>query len=151
MCACVRSRARVFARVRWFCPASCFLMQHRTLSPGLLGDLVMGFFFFPFLSSQETRTNCCAVAIGVGEVCFPSTFIPGTSPSTVTVETRATLTLFPSMPPSFNDLTSLSFFTLPHSTYLPTLRQPMNWWEHGVTSLKRSCIKTEMRKSRFAG
>lgn len=107
--------------------------------------------FFSFLSSQETRTNCCAVAIGVGEVCFPSTFIRGTSPSTVTVETRATLTLFPSMSPSFNDLTSLSFFTPPHSTYLPTLQQPMNCRERGVTSLKRSCIKAEMRKSRFAG
>lgn len=146
---CARACACVLARARWFCPASCFLMQHRTLSPGLLGDLVM--FFFPFLSSQETRTNCCAVAIGVGEVCFPSTFIPGTSPSTVTVETRATLTLFPSMSPSFNDLTLLSFFTRPHSAYLPTLQQPMNCGEHGVTSLKRICIKAEIRKRRFAG
>lgn len=130
------------------CPASCFLMQHRTLSPGLLGDLVM-FFSLPVLTGNENQLLCCCHRSG--EVCFPSTFIRGTSPSTVTVETRATPTLFPSMSPSFNDLTSLSFFISPSSTYLPTLQQPMKCWEHGVTSLKRSCIKAEMRKSRFAG
>lgn len=132
----------------------CLLLSDATsnfVSWATRGPCYVFFFFLSFLSSQETRTNCCAVAIGVGEVCFPSTFIPGTSPSTVTVETRATLTLFLSMSPSFNDLTLLSFFTPPHSTYLPTLWQPMNCWEHGVTSVKRNGIKAEMRRSRFAG
>ena len=77
--ACVQAcagRLCVFASACSFCPASCFLMQHRTVSPGLLGDLVMFFFFF--LSSQETRTNCCAVAIGVGRFVFPplSSLVP---------------------------------------------------------------------------
>ena len=67
VCACAR-QVCMFASACSFCPASCFLMQHRTVSPGLLGDLVMFFFFF--LSSQETRTNCCAVAIGAGRFVF---------------------------------------------------------------------------------
>lgn len=77
------------------------------------------FFFLPVLAGNENQLLCCCHRSG--EVCFPSTFIPGTSPSTVTVETRATPTLFPSMSPSFNDLSLLSFFNPLHSAYLPTL------------------------------
>lgn len=117
VCACA-SWVCMFASACSFCPASCFLMQHRTVSPGLLGDLVM-FFFLPVLAGNENQLLCCCHRSG--EVCFPSTFIPGTSPSTVTVETRATPTLFPSMSPYFNDLSLLSFFNPLHSAYLPTL------------------------------
>lgn len=117
VCVCA-SWACTFANACSFCPASCFLMQQRTVSPGLLGDLVM-FFFLPVLAGNENQLLCCCHRSG--EVCFPFTFIHGTSPSTVTVETRATPTLFPSMSPSFNDLSSLSFFNPLHSTYLPTL------------------------------
>lgn len=77
-----------------FCPASCFLMQHRTASPGLLGDLVMDF-FLPVLAGNENQLLCCCHRSG--EVCFLSASTTGTSPSTVTLETRATPTLFPSM------------------------------------------------------
>lgn len=133
----------MFASACSFCPASCFLMQHRTVSPGLLGDLVMFFFFLPVLAGNENQLLCCCHRSG--EVCFLSTFIPGTSPSTVTVETRATPTLFPSMSPSFNDLALLSFFLI---RYLPTLEQPMEYLENCVTSLKRMCIKAEMKNCR---
>lgn len=136
----------MFASACSFCPASCFLMQHRTVSPGLLGDLVMFFFFLPVLAGNENQLLCCCHRSG--EVCFPSTFIPGTSPSTVTVETRATPTLFPSMSPSFNDLSLLSFFNPLHSAYLPTLKQPMKYLENCVTSLKGNCIKAEMKNCR---
>lgn len=72
-------------------------------------------FFLPVLAGNENQLLCCCHLSG--EVCFLSTFITGTSPSTVTVETRATLTLFPSMSPSLNDLSLLSFFNPLHSTY----------------------------------
>lgn len=106
------------------------------------------FFFLPVLAGNENQLLCCCHRSG--EVCFPSTFIRGTSPSTVTVETRATPTLFPSMSPSFNDLSFLSFFFyLLHSAYLPTLLQPMKYLENYLTSLKRNHIKGEMRNSRL--
>ncbi len=106
----------------------------------------MFFFFLPVLAGNENQLLCCCHRSG--EVCFPSTFIPGTSPSTVTVETRATPTLFPSMSPSFNDLSLLSFFNPLHSAYLPTLKQPMKYLENCVTSLKGNCIKAEMKNCR---
>lgn len=91
-----------------------FLMQHRTLSPGLRGDLIISLslslslllarFSCPRREKENQLRRCCHRS---GEVCFPSTFICGTSPSTVTVETRATPTLFPSTSSSFNDLSYL--------------------------------------------
>lgn len=137
----------VYARARPLCSASCFLMQHRTASPGLLGDLVM--FFFPsFLSSQETRTNCRAVAIGAGRFVFSPTFIPGTSPSTVTVETRATPTLFPSV--SLPSMIYCCFLFLIYHT-APAYQHfsgQSSISKNSGTSLKRICLKATMKKCR---
>ena len=120
VCACA-SRVCVFCERVFILP--CLLLSDATpncVSWATRGPCYVFFFFFlPVLAGNENQLLCCCHRSG--EVCFPSTFIPGTSPSTVTVETRATPTLFPSMSPSFNDLSLLSFFNPPHSAYLPTL------------------------------
>lgn len=90
---CVCARARPRARAGFALPLAFWCNIELPLSWATRGPCYV---FFFFLSSQETRTNCCAVAIGAGRFVFSPTFIPGTSPSTVTVETRATPTLFPS-------------------------------------------------------
>lgn len=109
---CVRvqvERACLRARVHLFCPASCFSdATSNCVSWATRGPCYV--FFLPVLAGNANQLLCCCHRSG--EVCFLSTFIPGTSPSTVTVETRPTPTLFPSMSPSFNDLSLLSFFLI---------------------------------------
>lgn len=94
VCRSVRLRARAIwgvhvffflpARVS-FCPASCFsdatsnFVSWATRGPYYVFFLIsLSRTHSLFLSSQEKRTNCCAVAIGAGRFVFPplSSMVP---------------------------------------------------------------------------
>lgn len=147
VCVCVyKLSVHVCERVFiFFALPLAFLMQHRTVSPGLLGDLVM---FFFFLSSQETRTNCCAVAIGAGRFVFSplSSLVP---PRRQLPQKQDQLQLYfhPCLLPSMIYRCFL-FFNPLHSTYLPALQQPVKYLENCGTSLKRIHIKAGTKSCR---